>query len=104
MWFQPSMLTRAFLSPAVGARSMSLPILFNAMCKFLLRKKRLMNYPQSSNKTLLRRIFMNLDDFIITCFCWIDDGMSMLTLPQRLRQRGPMPKLSDSEVLTMEVV
>jgi len=47
---------------------------------------------------------MNLDDFIITCFCWIDDGMSMLTLPQRLRQRGPMPKLSDSEVLTMEVV
>jgi hypothetical protein len=47
---------------------------------------------------------MNLDDFIITCFCWIDDRISMLTHHQRLRKRGPMPKLSDSEVLTMEVV
>ena len=47
---------------------------------------------------------MNLDDFSITCFCWIDDRMTMLTRSQRLRQRGPMPKLSDSEVLTMEVV
>ena len=47
---------------------------------------------------------MNLDDFIITCFCWIDDRMLMLTQNQRLRQRGPMPKLSDSEVITMEVV
>ncbi len=28
----------------------------------------------------------------------------MLTQSQRLRQRGPMPKLSDSEVLTMEMV
>lgn len=47
---------------------------------------------------------MNLDDFIITCFCWINDTMSKLTRDQRLRQRGPMPKLLDSEVMTMEVV
>ncbi|HEU5374081.1 MAG TPA: IS982 family transposase [Ktedonobacteraceae bacterium] len=47
---------------------------------------------------------MNLDDCILTCFCWIDDRITLLTRSQRLRQRGPMPKLSDSEVLTMEVV
>jgi DDE family transposase len=47
---------------------------------------------------------MNLDDFIITCFCWIDDQMAILTKQQRLRQRGPHPKLTDSEVLTMEIV
>jgi len=47
---------------------------------------------------------MNLDDFIITCFCWIDDQMAILTQNRRLRQRGPLPKLSDSEALTMEVV
>lgn len=47
---------------------------------------------------------MNLDDFIITCFCWIDDQMTILTQTQRLRQRGPMPTLADSEVVTMEIV
>lgn len=47
---------------------------------------------------------MNLDDFIITCFCRIDEMMPMITQGQRLRQRGPMPTLSDSEVLTIEVV
>jgi hypothetical protein len=55
-------------------------------------------------QSFLRRTFMNLDDFIITCFCWIDDRMAILIQQQRLRQRGPMPKLADSEVLTMEVV
>ena len=47
---------------------------------------------------------MNLDDFILTCFCWIDDLMPLAMQEQRLRQRGPQPKLADSEVLTMEVV
>jgi hypothetical protein len=47
---------------------------------------------------------MNLDDFIITCFCWIDDLLPSITQGQRLRQRGPMPQLADSEVLTVEVV
>lgn len=46
---------------------------------------------------------MNLDDFILTCFCWIDDKMASLIQRQRLRQRGPRPKLSESEVLTMGV-
>ena len=47
---------------------------------------------------------MDLDDFIITAFCMIDDSMKQLFSNIRLRQRGPAPALSDSETLTMEVV
>jgi len=47
---------------------------------------------------------MNLDDFIITCFCLIDEMVPTVTKGTRLRQRGPMPQLADSEVITMEVV
>jgi Transposase DDE domain len=47
---------------------------------------------------------MNLDDFIITCFCLIDDVLPSILKGKRLRTRGPMPKLTDSEVITMEVV
>ena len=47
---------------------------------------------------------MNLDDFIITCFCLVDEMLPSVTAGQRLRARGPMPKLSDSEVMTMEIV
>src|SRR5919112_957207 len=43
---------------------------------------------------------MDLSTFIVCVFCLIDD----LLQGERLRQRGPAPKLSDSEVLTMEVV
>jgi len=47
---------------------------------------------------------MDLDDFIITAFCMIDDAMKQLFADIRLRQRGPAPALSDSETLTMEIV
>lgn len=47
---------------------------------------------------------MDLDDFIITVFCWIDEAIPQVLEGQRLRQRGPVPTLMDSEVLTMEVV
>ena len=47
---------------------------------------------------------MDLDDFIITAFCMIDDTMKQLFANIRLRQRGPSPALSDSETLTMEIV
>ena len=47
---------------------------------------------------------MNLDDFSITCFCMIDEMTPMIVKDQRLRARGPVPKLSDSEVITMEIV
>jgi len=47
---------------------------------------------------------MRLDDLIIAWFCVMDDLMPSLTKGQRLRQRGPHPKLADSEVLTIAVV
>jgi hypothetical protein len=47
---------------------------------------------------------MDLDAFIISVFCWIDETVPQVTGGQRLRQRGPQPRLYDSEVLTMEVV
>jgi hypothetical protein len=47
---------------------------------------------------------MSLDDFIITCFCWIDEALPQVTKGKPLRARGPQPKVSDSEVLTIEVV
>lgn len=50
---------------------------------------------------------MNLDTMIIVVYCTIDDAMKQL-LPQtprgRWRASGPSPTLSDSEVLTIEVV
>jgi hypothetical protein len=47
---------------------------------------------------------MDLDDFIITVFCTIDEALPHVTAGQRVRQRGPQPTLYDSEVLTMEIV
>jgi hypothetical protein len=43
---------------------------------------------------------VDLSTFIICVFCLIDDRLK----GRRIRQRGPAPKLSDSEVLTIEVV
>jgi hypothetical protein len=43
---------------------------------------------------------MDLNTFIIAVFCLVDDHLE----GQRLRERGPQPKLSDSEVLTIEIV
>jgi hypothetical protein len=50
---------------------------------------------------------MNLNDLIIAVFCEVDDAMKPLVsrLPKaRLRQRGALPTLHDSEVLCMEIV
>jgi hypothetical protein len=43
---------------------------------------------------------MDLSIFIISVFCLVDDQLK----GRRIRQRGPAPKLSDAEVLTIEVV
>jgi len=43
---------------------------------------------------------VDLSTFIISVFCLIDDRLK----GRRIRQRGPAPKLSDAEVLTIEVV
>jgi hypothetical protein len=43
---------------------------------------------------------VDLSTFIVAVFCLVDDQLE----GRRLRQRGPAPKLSDSEVLTIEIV
>lgn len=47
---------------------------------------------------------MSIDDFIITVFCLIDDAYKKVLQEKKARQRGPVPQLQDSEVITMEVV
>ena len=47
---------------------------------------------------------MDLNTFIIAVFCLIDDRLKDLGCQRSYRRCGPAPKLSDSEVLTMEIV
>ena len=47
---------------------------------------------------------MPLEDFIIAVFCCIESILQEIMTEYPLRQRGFSPKLSDSEVLTMEIV
>ncbi len=47
---------------------------------------------------------MDLDSYIITVFCLVDDGLKELMQGRRIRRRGPDPTMTDGEVLTMEVV
>jgi hypothetical protein len=47
---------------------------------------------------------MSLDDFIITCFCWIDDALPSVMAGKKVRASGPAPTMSDSEVITIELV
>ena len=47
---------------------------------------------------------MDLETFIIATYCLIDEAVETVLAGQRLRQRGPMPTLADSEVLTIEAV
>ncbi len=43
---------------------------------------------------------MDLNTFIVSVFCLVDDRLK----DKRIRQRGPAPKLSDAEVLTIEII
>jgi hypothetical protein len=43
---------------------------------------------------------VDLSTFIVAVFCLVDDRLK----GQRIRSRGPAPKLSDAEVLTIEIV
>jgi hypothetical protein len=47
---------------------------------------------------------MDTNTFLIEVYCLVDDFMKAFLQGKRLRQRGPKPTLSDSEVLTMEIV
>ena len=46
---------------------------------------------------------MGLEEALILLYLLVDDAYRMVTFSGRLRQRGPEPKLSDVEVLTMEI-
>lgn len=46
----------------------------------------------------------SIDEFIIAVFCCVDDLLKEVTQGQRIRQKGFAPALSDSEVITMEIV
>src|SRR5437764_15244513 len=56
------------------------------------------------NCKFMRRKIMGLDDFIITCFCMVDEMLPCVTGGKRVRERGPKPVLWGSEVITMEIV
>jgi hypothetical protein len=43
---------------------------------------------------------MDIPTFIIRIYCVVDDFIKEV----RLRQRGPEPTVSDSEVITMEIM
>lgn len=47
---------------------------------------------------------MSIADFIITVFCIIDDELEKVLNGKKLRGRGRHPNLTDSEVITMEIV
>lgn len=47
---------------------------------------------------------MPISDFIIFVFCLIDDELKKMLQGKKVRQRGPLPNLQDSEVITMEIV
>ena len=47
---------------------------------------------------------MSISDFIINVFCIIDDELKKMLSGKKLRERGFFPKLTDSEVITMEIV
>ncbi len=47
---------------------------------------------------------MSLDDFILTCFCWIDDALPLVSAGKKVRASGPQPRMNDSEVITIELV
>ncbi len=44
------------------------------------------------------------EELIIKTFCLVDDTMKKITKNLKIRQRGPAPALSDSELVTMEIL
>lgn len=45
-----------------------------------------------------------IDEFIIAVFCCVDDWLKVITREHPVRRKGFAPALSDSEVMTMEIV
>ena len=47
---------------------------------------------------------MSMEDFIIIVYCLIDELLKKQIGNDKLRKRGFNPALSDSEVITMEII
>ena len=47
---------------------------------------------------------LSMEDFITAVFCCVDDLLKKMTKGKAVRSRGFKPSLSDSEVITMEIV
>ncbi len=47
---------------------------------------------------------LSIEDFIIEIYCRTDDSLKEISRGMKLRSRGFPPSLSDSEVITMEIV
>jgi len=47
---------------------------------------------------------LSIEEFIVTVFCYIDDYLEDVSRVKKIRGRGFEPSLSDSEVITMEIV
>lgn len=46
---------------------------------------------------------MPLEEFISPGFCWVEVQVAQIRHRVKLRQRGYAPRLSDTEVITMEI-
>lgn len=62
------------------------------------------NFGFEQNLKLQKELTMSIEDFIINVYCLVDETLKNLMVGQKLRERGFKPSLSDSEVITMEVV
>ncbi|MDI9819228.1 IS982 family transposase, partial [Tatlockia sp. PL877] len=47
---------------------------------------------------------MSVEDFIIAVYCLVDVELKKITEAKRLRSRGFEPKMSDAEVIMMDIV
>jgi hypothetical protein len=47
---------------------------------------------------------MSIEEFIIAIFCLVEDELNKMLQGKKLRQGGRIPNLTDSEVITMEIV
>jgi hypothetical protein len=47
---------------------------------------------------------MTLDDFIIHAYCMIEENIEKILKGGKLRKAGFLPRLSDAEALTLEIV
>ena len=58
----------------------------------------------SRKKEITRSKAVPIEDFIITVYCLVDHELKKIIDGYELRTRGFEPKLSDSEVITMDIV